>query len=80
MTIAPIPPSHPRGITTLFFTEMWERMSYYPGRSHALREGQNTERHFFSVLTDYLHKKLPVRAVQDQSPGVSRQIEKPSVR
>ena len=21
--------SHPKGLTTLFFTEMWERMSYY---------------------------------------------------
>ena len=49
----------------------------YPGRSHALSEGQNTERHFFSVLTDYLHKNLPVRVVPDQSAGVSRPIENP---
>jgi POT family proton-dependent oligopeptide transporter len=26
-------PRHPRGITTLFFTEMWERMSYYGMRA-----------------------------------------------
>lgn len=32
----------------------------YPGRSHALNEGENTERHFYSVLTDYLHRNLPV--------------------
>jgi dipeptidyl-peptidase-4 len=31
----------------------------YPGRSHALSEGKNTERHFYTVLTDYLHKHLP---------------------
>lgn len=33
MTAAPIPPPHPRGIATLFFTEMWERMSYYGMRA-----------------------------------------------
>jgi len=32
----------------------------YPGRSHAINEGKNTERHFYSVLTDYLHRNLPV--------------------
>jgi len=37
----------------------------YPGRSHALSEGQNTERHFFSVLTDYLHRNLPVRVAAE---------------
>ncbi len=31
----------------------------YPGRSHALSEGKNTERHFYTVLTDYLHRNLP---------------------
>src|SRR6267154_8281 len=24
---------HPRGLSTLFFTEMWERLSYYGGRA-----------------------------------------------
>lgn len=33
MTTASIPPPHPRGIVTLFFTEMWERMSYYGMRA-----------------------------------------------
>ncbi len=27
------PPRHPRGLTTLFFTEMWERFSYYGMRA-----------------------------------------------
>jgi dipeptidyl-peptidase-4 len=31
----------------------------YPGRSHSLSEGKNTERHFYTVLTDYLHQNLP---------------------
>ena len=31
----------------------------YPGRSHALNEGKNTERHFYTALTDYLHEHLP---------------------
>ena len=25
---------HPRGLSTLFFTEMWERFSYYGMRAH----------------------------------------------
>lgn len=31
--MTPEPPKHPRGIYTLFFTEMWERMSYYGMRA-----------------------------------------------
>lgn len=31
----------------------------YPGRSHSLSEGKNTERHFYTLLTDYLHRNLP---------------------
>ena len=27
------PPNHPRGLYTLFFTEMWERFSYYGMRA-----------------------------------------------
>lgn len=30
---SPIPESHPRGLYTLFFTEMWERFSYYGMRA-----------------------------------------------
>ncbi len=33
MSQPPIPTAHPRGIQTLFFTEMWERMSYYGMRA-----------------------------------------------
>src|SRR5688572_27502625 len=38
MTVAPTPSSaqwfgHPRGLSTLFFTEMWERFSYYGMRA-----------------------------------------------
>jgi proton-dependent oligopeptide transporter, POT family len=29
MTTSPDSPRHPRGLATLFFTEMWERFSYY---------------------------------------------------
>ena len=31
--MTPEPTGHPRGIYTLFFTEMWERMSYYGMRA-----------------------------------------------
>jgi len=31
----------------------------YPNRSHAISEGENTTRHLYSVLTDYLKKNLP---------------------
>ena len=30
---APVPQGHPRGLYTLFFTEMWERFSYYGMRA-----------------------------------------------
>src|SRR5258708_33181756 len=29
----PVPTTHPRGLYTLFFTEMWERFSYYGMRA-----------------------------------------------
>ncbi|MCX6380794.1 MAG: prolyl oligopeptidase family serine peptidase [Armatimonadetes bacterium] len=32
----------------------------YPNRSHALSEGVNTTRHFYSLLTRYLRECLPV--------------------
>lgn len=32
-TDAPVPKGHPRGLYTLFFTEMWERFSYYGMRA-----------------------------------------------
>ncbi len=35
-------------------------MMAYPNRSHAISEGQNTTRHLFSLMTEYLHQHLPV--------------------
>lgn len=32
----------------------------YPNRSHAISEGQNTTRHLFSLMTEYLHRHLPL--------------------
>ncbi len=31
----------------------------YPNRSHAITEGQNTTRHLYSLMTEYLHQHLP---------------------
>jgi dipeptidyl-peptidase-4 len=31
----------------------------YPARSHSLAEGRNTTRHFYGLLTRYLHENLP---------------------
>jgi dipeptidyl-peptidase-4 len=38
--------------------KMFSMMSY-PNRSHSIREGDNTRRHLFEVLTRYLHRHLP---------------------
>ncbi len=35
----------------------------YPARSHAINEGTNTVRHFYSVLTDYLNDHLATPAL-----------------
>ncbi len=34
-------------------------MMAYPNRSHSIREGRNTTRHLFELLTRYLNEKLP---------------------
>jgi dipeptidyl-peptidase-4 len=34
-------------------------MMAYPNRSHSIREGENTRRHLFELLTRYLNKNLP---------------------
>jgi dipeptidyl-peptidase-4 len=36
----------------------------YPNRSHAISEGTNTVRHFYSTLTRYLHDHLPANPVR----------------
>ena len=33
-------------------------MMAYPNRTHAIREGKNTTRHLFSLMTDYLRENL----------------------
>jgi dipeptidyl-peptidase-4 len=35
-------------------------MMAYPNRSHSIREGENTQRHLFELLTRYLTTKMPV--------------------
>jgi len=35
-------------------------MMVYPNRTHSISEGENTTRHLFTLLTDYLFKHLPV--------------------
>ena len=32
----------------------------YPNRTHSIKEGKNTSRHMFELMTDYLAEKLPV--------------------
>ena len=34
-------------------------MMAYPNRTHGIREGKNTTRHLFELLTDYLKDKMP---------------------
>lgn len=36
----------------------------YPNRSHAISEGANTVRHLYQLMTDFLHKNLPVKSVR----------------
>jgi dipeptidyl-peptidase-4 len=36
----------------------------YPNRTHAISEGPNTIRHFYGLLTHYLHEHLPVNPVR----------------
>jgi len=36
-------------------------MMSYPNRSHSIKEGENTKRHLFELLTKYLKENLPVR-------------------
>jgi dipeptidyl-peptidase-4 len=35
------------------------RMMVYPNRSHGIYEGAGTRRHLFTLLTSFLHEKLP---------------------
>jgi dipeptidyl-peptidase-4 len=35
-------------------------MMAYPNRTHGISEGDNTTRHLYTLLTDYLKKNLPI--------------------
>jgi dipeptidyl-peptidase-4 len=35
-------------------------MMIYPDRSHSIKEKENTKRHLYNLMTDFLHEKLPV--------------------
>jgi dipeptidyl-peptidase-4 len=34
-------------------------MMSYPNRTHSIKEGENTRRHLYELLTSYLHEHLP---------------------
>ena len=36
------------------------QMMAYPNRTHSISEGENTSRHLYGLLTDYLTEHLPV--------------------
>ena len=46
-------------------------MMAYPNRSHGIREGENTTRHLYGLLTDYLIQNLPAgpRLPSEAGPG-----------
>ena len=46
--------THPSGLTTLFYTEMWERFSYYGMRAMLTRDAGDTvaARRFARLLID----------------------------
>lgn len=50
--ITPAPQSHPRGLYTLFFTEMWERFSYYGMRALLVLFMVDAVKHGGMELTD----------------------------
>jgi dipeptidyl-peptidase 4 len=43
----------------------------YPTRSHAISEGTNTTRHFYGLLTRYLHEYLPVTFSSAPNHGIT---------
>jgi dipeptidyl-peptidase-4 len=44
-------------------------MMAYPNRTHAIREGENTSRHLYELLTRYLHENLPLETAPKVGPG-----------
>ena len=47
----------------------------YPGRSHSISEGANTTRHFYGLLTRYLHENLPAGDLRDDAHANSMRRE-----
>jgi dipeptidyl-peptidase-4 len=37
-------------------------MMIYPDRSHSIKEKENTKRHLYNLMTDFLHEKLPLNS------------------
>jgi hypothetical protein len=38
----------------------------YPDRSHSINEKENTERHLYTLMTEFLHEHLPLQAAMGQ--------------
>ena len=38
----------------------------YPDRSHSINEKENTKRHLFTLMTNFLHENLPLQAEAGQ--------------
>jgi hypothetical protein len=34
----------------------------YPDRSHSINEKENTKRHLYTLMTNFLHENLPLQA------------------
>jgi dipeptidyl-peptidase-4 len=49
-----------RLINTLIAGNKTFSMMAYPNRTHGISEGENTTRHLFTLLTEYLKKHLPI--------------------
>jgi dipeptidyl-peptidase-4 len=47
-------------------------MMAYPNRSHSIKEGENTRRHLYELLTRYLKENLPPGPKSAKTPGTAR--------
>jgi dipeptidyl-peptidase-4 len=39
-------------------------MMSYPNRSHGISEGDNTRKHLFTLITNYILKHVPVESTE----------------
>jgi hypothetical protein len=37
----------------------------YPNRTHSIKEGENTKRHLYGTMTQYLKKNLPIERSEE---------------